>query len=149
MPQALWLLRSFRAALQAAAFPGLIVLDFPKYDATFFREVWGAADEGEGVMVRDAAGHAVRVRNTARREPGAKLRGADAGLLLVHQFAGDGNAYPGNEYWQGSYTASGDPAAACCSAITMLQNPDINPTRLSGEATYVYGPAATDVGALE
>ena len=33
MPQALWLLRSFRAALQAAAFPGLIVLDFPKYDA--------------------------------------------------------------------------------------------------------------------
>ena len=59
------------------------------------------------------------------------------------------NRFPGNEYWQGSYTASGDPAAACCSAITMLQNPDINPTRLSGEATYVYGPAATDVGALE
>ena len=75
--------------------PGLKVLDFPKYDASFFGEVWGGT--GSDVEARDADGRAIRVHNSATREPGAKLRGADAGLL-VHQFAGDGNAYPGNEY---------------------------------------------------
>ncbi|KAJ3367188.1 hypothetical protein GGF31_007685 [Allomyces arbusculus] len=46
--------------------------------------------------------------------------------LLVATYAWDANAFPGNEYWLGALSASGDPAAACCSLIPELQNPYIN-----------------------
>jgi len=46
---------------------------------------------------------------------------------LVLSYAWDGNAFPGNEYWKGGLSASGDPAAACMSTISELHNPLINP----------------------
>ncbi len=61
------------------------------------------------------------------REPAEKLQQPHDGKLLVTSYAWDGNSYPGNEYWRGWLASSADPAAACCSHISELQNPEINP----------------------
>ncbi|KAI1176056.1 hypothetical protein F4777DRAFT_578478 [Nemania sp. FL0916] len=63
----------------------------------------------------------------SRCNPAGRLSGPDANRLLVLSYAWDGNSYPGNEYWMGSLTATGDPAAACMSTIGELHNPMINP----------------------
>ena len=56
--------------------------------------------------------------------------------LLVYAYAWDGNAYPGNEYWNDKIADSGDSQAASCSAITELHNPQINPEFMGKIETF-------------
>ncbi|XP_075985988.1 ADP-ribosylarginine hydrolase CG3568-like isoform X2 [Anticarsia gemmatalis] len=62
-----------------------------------------------------------------KRQPSSQLTGEDSGKLLVMTYPWDGNAHPGNEFWYGSLTSSGDPAAACSTQVSELHNAHINP----------------------
>jgi hypothetical protein len=62
-----------------------------------------------------------------KREPHSKLKGSDEGKLLVVSYAWDGNALPGNEFWNKKLGSSGDSAAASSTQISELHNPFINP----------------------
>jgi hypothetical protein len=111
-------------------FPHIADLDFSWFGGA---SSCGGVPDGE---VYSEAGNRLRV-HFSRRDPAARLRGADAGKFLVAMYAWDSKAFPGNEYWLGALSASGDPAAACCSCIPELQNPDVNPC-VSGQHALVF-----------
>ncbi|XP_047490993.1 uncharacterized protein LOC125040484 [Penaeus chinensis] len=62
-----------------------------------------------------------------------------AGTTLVVSYAWDGNSLPGNEYWVGKLSSTGDGAAACSSQVAELHNTHIN-ANVSGANLHVAGP---------
>jgi len=114
--QADWMLEVYRDILTEGDFSDIDIVDFSWFPSDLpiardFREV-------------QKNGHTIQIKYS-KRDPAEKLQ-PEGKYLLVAMYAWDGNSYPGNEYWRGMLHASGDPAAACCSTITELQNPEIN-----------------------
>lgn len=85
-------------------------------------------------IIKDLTGKAIVV-NCSRGDPAAVV---GPGELLVATYGGRGGSFPGNEYWAGELSTSGDPAAACCSTIQELQNPYINPCFNARNALQVF-----------
>ncbi|XP_054728954.1 uncharacterized protein LOC129237973 [Anastrepha obliqua] len=71
------------------------------------------------------------------RYPAEKLAPEYERMLIVESYAWDANALPGNEFWKGWLTSSGDPAAACSTLIAELHNPHINTKMVNGENLHI------------
>jgi len=110
--------------------PHITHLDFSWFGDA--KDCGGVPDGG----TLDGAGGPVRI-HFSQRNPANELDGDAAGCLIVAMYAWDSGSFPGNEYWAGSLSASGDPAAACCSHIPELQNPDVNPS-VSGDNAVAF-----------
>lgn len=127
--QTKWMMEEYRDVLDRLNLPHIAQINFsyltqksPTQQNPYF------TDKDAYWMFKDLKQKKQHMRIIFSKDnPADPLPDNQGNKLLVAMYAWDGNAYPGNEYWVGMLNASGDPAAASCSAIPELQNPLINP----------------------
>merc|ERR1712083_566924 len=94
-------------------------------------------DNDDQYIIYDQSKHKIIVKS-GRRAPADPLESPFSQCLPVSMYAWDSNSFPGNEYYHGMLSASGDPAAASCSTISFVQNSEINKEFINGANTGVY-----------
>jgi len=118
-------------AIQSLSLPHIDDVCLIHFDASAHR-----APMVDGGTVRDRSGRRITVHfGGANANPASPLKDKK---LLVAVFAWDGNSFPGNEYWRGQLTASGDPAAASACTLPEIQNPMINPCLVDGNCVRIF-----------
>jgi len=126
-----WLLDVYWEILKRIPLKNISDLDFSYFKADKCGQV------GNGEKINEGPNTHITI-HFSQRDPAEKLVGPNAGKLLIANYAWDSNAFPGNEYYFGQLTASGDPSAACCSLISELQNPYINPNLYPLTSSSIY-----------
>eukprot|EP01083_Nonionella_stella_P062034 161407_1 len=106
-------------------------------ECVYFAWMDDAHDAYPDKDICDGAGHKICIKS-GKRAPADKLEEPFQKCLTVAMYAWDSNAFPGNEYYHGMLSASGDPAAASASTISFVQNSMINQEHINGKNTMVY-----------
>ncbi|XP_053951692.1 uncharacterized protein LOC128859042 [Anastrepha ludens] len=102
----------------------------------FVMSAWANLQDGGFIASETHPENGIRIF-MHNRNPSQKLAPEFENMMIVESYAWAGNALPGNDFWLGALSSSGDPAAACSTLISELHNPHINTEMVNGENLHI------------